>query len=80
MKEFDNGKIEGHSKYTYTYNYKIYSDKIEISKLDAVDYSAFITIYKNGTFDIKIEGIEDMNINEKKLSRIKKNTLIIMNR
>jgi len=67
MKEFDNGKIEGYSKYKYTYNYKIYPDRIEISKLDVADYSAFITIYENETFDIKTEGIEDMNINEKNI-------------
>jgi len=67
MEELDNGKIEGYSKYKYTYNYKIYPDRIEISKLDVGDYSAFIKIYNNGTFDIKIEGIEDMDINEKNI-------------
>jgi len=68
MAEFDNGKIEGYSKYKYSYNYKIYSDRIEISKLDVGDYSAFIKIYKNGAFDIKTEGLsEDMDINEKNI-------------
>jgi len=67
MAEFDNGKIEGYSN-KCTYYYNIYSDRIEISKLDAGEYFAFIRIRKNGTFDFRTEvlGLEEDDVINKK--------------
>jgi len=73
MEELDTGKIEGRSN-KCTYYYNIYPDRIEISKLDAGEYFAFIKIHKKGTFDFRTEVLglkEDDVINKKNIMMAK---------